>query len=134
MRGAARQLGHVALVAAVAAAASCSGGDSDYGLDPTRECLSGAGVRVDTRDVDVLARTAAGGALHASFPGNEVTVSFADDVEGAARTERAYRRFANPRVRPRLDHVLKRRRNAVMIWGVAPAPADETRVIECLSA
>jgi hypothetical protein len=134
VRSAARQLLHVAVVAAVAAAAGCMGGDSDYGLDPTRECLSGADVRVDTREIDVVASTAPGGALHATFPGNEVTVSFGGDVDDAARMERAYRRFANPSVRPRLDHVLKRRRNAVMIWGVAPAPADESRVVGCLSA
>lgn len=110
------------------------GGDPEYERDATRECLGAAGVRVDTRELDVVASTAAGGALHATFPGNEVTVSFGEDLEDAARTERAYRRFASAQVRPRLDHVLKRRRNAVMIWGVAPAPQDETRVINCLSA
>jgi hypothetical protein len=133
MRGAVRHLRHVALVAA-AAAAGCGGGDSEYGLDPTRECLSSADVRIDTREIDVVASTAPGGALHATFPANEVTVSFGADADDAARMERAYRRFANPSLRPRLDHILKRRRNAVMIWGVAPAPADETRVVGCLSA
>jgi hypothetical protein len=112
-------------------AAGCSGGDPDYRRDPTLECLRGQGVRVDTREIDLVASTAGAGALHAVFVGNEVTVSFGDDVEDAERVERAQRRFASPSVR--LEHVLKRRRNAVMLWGVSPAPADETRVVNCLS-
>jgi hypothetical protein len=133
MRRVAHAFGLAVTVVVLAGTAACAGGDSNYELRPTQECLREAGVAVDTTEIDVVARTTEG-ALHATFPGNEVTVSFGEDVEDAARAERAYRRFAPERLRPRLDHVLKRRRNAVLIWGVAPTPTDETRVLNCLSA
>lgn len=116
------------------ALAACGGGTQLYDRDATLVCLRSAGVRTDTRRIDLIASTALAGALHAAFPGNEVTVSFGDSLEDAEQTERAYLRFAPVRLRPRLDHVLKRSRNAVMRWGVAPSAEDETAIRSCLTA
>lgn len=132
MRRVVQLAGLVAAGGVLAGLAGC-GGDSTYAVAPTRACLRDAGVELDTARIDPVATTALAGALHASFPGNEVTISFGRDAEEAEQLERAYRRFAPPRLRPVLADVLKRRRNTVMIWGVSPAPADETTVVDCLS-
>lgn len=126
------QVARVVPVAGVLVLAGC-GGDPSFDLGPTRACLRNAGVEVDTAGIGVVASTAQGGALHASFPGNEVTVAFGQDDEDADQTERAYRRFAPPRLRAKLPNVLKRRRNVVMLWGVSPSPQDEATVVGCLS-
>lgn len=127
------QVAGLALLAGLLLATAGCGGDSAYELAPTRACLEDAGVAVDTTRVDVVASTAQSGALHASFPSNEVTVAFGEDVEDAEQTARAYQRFAPRRLRAKLPNILKRRRNVVMLWGVSPAPQDETTVVDCLS-
>ena len=131
-----RGLGFLAVVAALLpfALAGCGGGMDLYERDPTMSCLSGAGVRVDTRGIDFIASTAGDGALHARFPGNEVIVSFGESVDDAEATERAYRRFAPEQLRRHLGDVLKRDRNAVMRWGVSPTAEHETAVRSCLTA
>lgn len=126
-----RRLTVLALTAALALA-SCGGGTDLYDRDATLACLRDADVPADTRQIDFIASTALAGALHAQFPGNEVTVSFGDSLEDAEQTERAYRRFAPASLGPRLEHVLKRDGNAVMRWGVAPSASHETTVRSCL--
>ena len=117
----------------LALAAGC-GGDADrpYELDATRACLRNARVPV-SMNVDFVASTAAGGALHAEFPKtkNEVTIAFGESEEDAARTERAYRRFAPKRLN--IDDVLRRDRNAVLLWGVAPNEQDAETISRCLT-
>ena len=123
------------LLVGVLTLTACGGGGTDlYDRDATLDCLRGAGVRADTRKIDFVASTALAGALHAAFPGNEVTVSFGDTLEDAEQTQRAYQRFAPSRLRPNLHHVLKRDRNAVMRWGVSPTARHETAIRSCLSA
>ena len=119
----------------LAAVAGGCGGDADkpYQLDATMACLRSERVPL-SRDVDFVASTAAGGALHAEFPRtkNEVTIAFGDSEEDAARTERAYRRFAPKRVN--IGDVLRRDRNVVLLWGVAPNAQDAETISRCLEA
>ena len=117
----------------VALVAAC-GGDADehYKLEDTQACLRRERVPVSTKNVDFVASTAAGGALHAEFPKNEVTVAFGDSEEDAARTERAYRRFAPKRIN--INDVLRRDRNVVLLWGVAPSPEDAETISRCLNS
>ena len=115
-------------------AAGCGGSaDEPYDLDATRACLRGERVPL-SRDVDFVASTAAGGALHAEFPKtkNEVTIAFGDSEEDAARTERAYRRFAPKRLN--ISDVLRRDRNVVLLWGVAPNEQDAETISRCLKS
>ena len=122
------------VLALFAAAAAACGGNADepYELKDTHACLRKERVRVTTKNVDFVASTAAGGALHAEFARNEVTVAFGDSEEDAARTERAYRRFAPKRLN--IDDVLRRDRNVVLLWGVAPSPEDAETISRCLNS
>ena len=117
----------------VALAAACGGNaDEPYELNDTQACLRRERVRVTTKNVDFVASTAARGALHAEFARNEVTVAFGDSEEDAARTERAYRRFAPKRLN--IDDVLRRDRNVVLLWGVAPSAEDAETISRCLTS
>ncbi len=126
-------LGLVAALAALAAA-GC-GREAEprvYELPPTKACLEAADLPVSTRDVDFVASTALGGALNARFPRprNEVTISFGESEADAARTERAYRNFAPKRLR--IDDVLRRDSNVVMLWAVGPTEKQSKTVSDCL--
>lgn len=116
----------------IAGAVAACGGDAGelYRLEPTRECLREADIRLKTGDVDVVASTALGGALHADLEGNEVTAAFGESLEDAAQIERAYRRFAGRGFD--IDSVLRRDRNVVMLWGVSPSEDHEATVTGCL--
>ena len=124
----------VVSVVLVAVAAGC-GGDADelYRVEATTACLRSERVPV-TRKVDFVASTAAGGAIHVEFPKtkNEVTIAFGDSEEDAARTERAYRRFAPKRLN--ISDVLRRDRNVVLLWGVAPNEQDAETISRCLKS
>ena len=120
----------VACVLGLAAGCGGGGGEELYEIEPVRSCLHDVpGVQV-TDALDVVSSTALGGAVHARFPDNEVTVALGDSLEDADQTERAYRRFA-PKTLP-IDHVLKRDRNAVLLWTTAPTEADADAVTHCL--
>jgi hypothetical protein len=129
----ARRSVFVALLSAAAVAAGCGGNGEDlYEIGPVRTCLRDVpGVRLSKAD-DVVSSTALGGAVRARFPDNEVTVALGESLEDADQTERAYRRFA-PRTLP-IDHVLKRDRNAVLLWTTTPSEADAAAVTRCLRA
>ena len=124
------------LVASTAALAGCGGErpPEEYVFDATLACLRQEVGRVSTADVDFVASTALGGAVYVRFPGrtNEVTLSFGESEEDAARIEQAYRRFAPKRVR--IGDVLRRNRNVVLLWGVTPTEQQETTVGGCLRA
>ena len=124
------------LVAAFAAIAGCGGEPppETYVLDPTEACLrqAGEGVRV-SRQVDFVASTAFGGAVNVRFPrrANEVTIAFGQSEADAARIEQAYRRFAPRRLR--IGDVLRRDRNAVLLWGIVPTAEQESTIRGCLT-
>ena len=135
-----RRSGRLAVVALLAAVAAGCGGDGDgdgdgdlYRLEPTRSCLEQqAIVRRTSNKVDVVASTALGGAFRVRFATNEVTVAFGDDLEDAAKTMRAYRRFA-PSGAP-LEATLRRARNVVLLWGAPPSSEEDAAVGGCLKA
>ncbi len=119
-------------IALATVGAACGGGGDEvlYDVDVTRECLrEQRNVRV-TDDVDFVASSAMGGAVHVRFRDNEVTLAFGEDVADAEQTERAYRRFA-PRTL-KIQHVLHRQRNVVLLWGVTPSSEASALVTGCL--
>ena len=121
------------VVTAALVAAGC-GGEAEperYELEPTRECLEQAGIEVTTDDLDFVASTAAGGALRAHLPENEVTISLGETDAEAERTATAYRNFAGPTIA--IEHVLSRQANAVLVWGAPPSDDDRARVTSCLA-
>ena len=124
----------LAALAVTLIASGCGGArqPETYKLVPTKTCLEDANVRVSTRGVDFVASTALGGALNAKFRGNEVTLAFGDSPDAAERTERAYRRFAPDRLKPKIDDVLRRERNVVLLWAVSPSPEQQRTVVDCL--
>ena len=124
------------LLVLLVALAGCSRGgavDEPYALDPTRECLVDADLRVaGPPPSDFVASTASGGALRVRFADIRVTLTFGADDAEAARTEQAYRRFA-PRRLP-IDDVLKRDRNVVELWEFAPTIDHQDTVNRCLKS
>ena len=102
----------------------------EYLFDATLACLRQEVGRVSTTDVDFVASTALGGALNARFRQNEVTISFGESAADAARTERAYRNFAPKRLK--IDDVLRRDSNVVMLWAVGPTEKQSETVSNCL--
>ena len=123
-----------ALVAALLLAACGCAAEAEppppHALEPTQACLEGAGVAVDTDDLDFVASTALAGALHATVEGNEVTVAIGEDEEEAERISQAYRTFAGERIP--IDQVLMRDRNAVLLWANPPSAQDRDRIVACL--
>ena len=124
----------LAALVVVLVASACGGArqPDTYKLAPTKTCLQEADVRVSTRAIDFVASTALGGALNAKFRGNEVTLAFGDSPDAAERTERAYRRFAPDGLKPKIDDVLRRERNVVLLWAVAPSEEQRRTVVDCL--
>jgi hypothetical protein len=122
----------------------CGGSSPLYSLGPTFKCLDDAGIPVthhlDDTDYfvfDPIARAAGGGALHASIGLGSVVVAFERSEGDAKRTEEEYRASqpsipaaANPP--SDLDDVLKRRRNAVVIWQREGTDKAAERIEECL--
>ena len=124
------------VVAAILALAGCGGEEppTKYSLAPTLACLKREKARVSTTNVDFVASTAFGGAVNVRFPRrvNEVTLSFGESEQDAARIEKAYRRFAPKRVQ--IADVVRRELNVVFLWGVVPTDAQEQTVRGCLRA
>ncbi len=110
-------------------AAGC-GGSKTYHADKTRECLADQpGIKVRNK-VDFVASTALGGAFNVKLPGNQVTLSFAEDRSEAERIVRAYQRFRGKNIG--LTDVLRPRNNVVILWEAHPSPAAEETIQECL--
>lgn len=119
--------------AAVIVATGC-GGQSNYALEPTRQCLlQTGGIRVRQPPAsDLVAVTALGGALNVKFPSNQVTLAFGQDKAEAARLATAYRRFKGENIG--IESALQEERNVVMIWGITPETPDRTTIFVCLKS
>jgi len=111
-------------------AAGC-GGDKDYSLAKTRSCLERDHVRTGGR-LDFVASTAPAGAFVAHLDDNFVTVVFGENDANADELQAAYHRFAFSNVKEGLPDVLRRDRNAVMLWHKHPADDDLATVTGCL--
>jgi hypothetical protein len=121
---------------ALAVLAGC-GADvaSPYSAKATKPCLVKAGYPVSTRaaDVGVIAGAAARGGLRARVPGNTLTIAFGADGHDALGIARSYRRFAPKRLKKRLQDILERQRNAILVWTVAPTQRQLQTVEKCLA-
>jgi hypothetical protein len=83
--------------------------------------------------VGFIAGFAANGGLRTTATdGNVLTIAFALDEAGAASTERAYRRFAPAKLRPRMSDIMEAERNAVLVWTVSPTPEQLATAKSCL--
>ena len=97
----------------------------------TSACLLARGVRIGGR-LDFLASSATGGAFVAHLGGNVVTVAFGETTADSQSLEAAYRRFASPRMRPRLAVLLRRYDNVVTVWNDTPRTTSVDLVAGCL--
>ncbi len=108
-----------------------------YRAEGTADCLRKAGYHVLT-DADRLGAVAASaslGALRASEPGNNVTISFGETQREAANITKLYRRFAPAKLARHIDDVMEVQKNAVLLWGVHTPPPDERdKVVGCLES
>jgi hypothetical protein len=110
-------------------AAGC-GSPSSYDFDKTRACLAKQpGLRVSNK-VDFVASNALGGAVSVKLPGNEVTLSFADDRQEAERIVRAYERFKGKNIG--LEDVLRPVHNVVALWALHPSDDALRTIHDCL--
>jgi hypothetical protein len=118
------------LVGVILLAAGC-GSPGDYSPQKTRACLKEKGVRISGM-LDFVASTATGGAFVAHLGNNFVTLAFGENASDAQEIESAYTRFAFDNVRRGLPDVLKRDRNAVMLWHKHPEDPELSRIKGCL--
>jgi hypothetical protein len=128
-----RRLAPLAL--AVLLVSGCGRSNKPFTVAGTSKCLQGAHFRVSTKakDIGFVATSAPNGALRAFTSGSaNVTVSFSDDALGAANQIRAYRRFASKQYRRRMRDILFSRRNAVLLWSIAPTPEQLNTAMNCL--
>jgi hypothetical protein len=87
----------------------------------------------DQAKVGFIAGFAANGGLRTTATdGNVLTIAFALDEAAAASTERAFRRFAPPKLRPRIGDIMEAERNAVLVWTVSPTPEQLATAKSCL--
>ena len=122
----------ILLGAAVVLLVAGCGGQKSYTEAKTRACLASEDARIaDARD-DFVASTATGGAFVARLGDNWVTVAFGDKPQDAQDLQIAYQRFAASNVRSNITDVLRRYRNAVLLWHRHPANADLALVTGCL--
>jgi hypothetical protein len=120
----------VAVLAAVPLVAVACGGTSTYDVDKTRACLRKEdGIRL-TSQLDFVASAALGGAISARLPGNEVTLSFAEDRQEAERIVRAYERFKGKNIG--LEDVLRPKKNVVALWAAHPSDDALRTIDDCL--
>ena len=119
------------LVLVVVLCGGCGGGAKSYSIAKTRACVAKNGAKISYK-LDFVASTATGGAFRATLPDNFVTFAFGDSEDDAKQIELAYHRFAFPNVRSGLADVLKRDRNAVMLWHEHPQDKDLSLVEGCL--
>jgi hypothetical protein len=93
--------------------------------------LAARGVEIGGK-LDFVATTATGGAFAASLGDNSVKIIFGETEGDAEQIQLAYENFALPNVREGLPDVLRRDRNAVMLWRAHPQDSDLSLVIGCL--
>jgi hypothetical protein len=123
----------ILLLALALLAAGC-GATSVYKAGPSAKCLSGKGYRVTTDPgrIGVIAAAAPHGGLRAFEPGNAVTIAFASDTGDAVAIERAFKRFAPPRLQRHIADVMRTQKNAVLLWTVTPPLGEASKVLDCL--
>jgi hypothetical protein len=112
------------------AVAGC-GGSKTYGLEDTKACLQSRGAQIGGK-LDFVASTATGGAFVAVIGENSVKVVFGETEGDAEQIELAYDHFANTNVKAGLPDVLRRDKNAVMLWKEHPQDVDVALVTGCL--
>jgi hypothetical protein len=118
----------VAVVAAVVAA--CGSSNEPYTPRKTSPCLRKLGYRVlPPRAEDVIANTAENGGLRAVGFGNTLTIAFGVDARDGLRLARAYRRQATT---PGQRELIQPKRNAVLVWTIAPTFAQQDAAQKCL--
>jgi hypothetical protein len=123
----------VLLAVAVAVLASGCGDEATYSRAKTRACLERNGVRIGGK-LDFVASTATDGAFVAHLDdGNFATVLFGEDKGDAEELESAYQRFAFPNVKEGLPDVLRRDRNAVVLWHEHPSDDAVATISDCLT-
>ena len=67
--------------------------------------------------------------------GNALTIAFgADGKDAVQHLIPAFKRFASPHYRRRFADVFERKRNAVLIWTLAPTPEELQTALGCLGA
>jgi hypothetical protein len=111
-------------------AAGC-GSSKSYSLADTRACLQGRGVQIGG-SLDFVASTATGGAFVANLGANSVTVVFGETEDDAMGIEEAYDHFALQNVKAGLPDVLRRYKNAVLLWHEHPQEGDLALLVGCL--
>lgn len=119
------------LAAAVALAivlAGCGSSSAPYTADSTAPCLRKLGYSVEPPTSDLIADTAENGGLIARGFGNTLTLAFGADARDGLRLARAYRRFGPKRLRD----LIQPKRNAVMVWTIAPTLAQMEAARKCL--
>jgi hypothetical protein len=110
-------------------AAGC-GSSRTYDVDKTRACLQKQPSLKVSDKVDFIASNALGGAINVRLPGNQVTLSFAEDRQEAERIVRAYERFKGKNIG--LEDVLRPTHNIVVLWAAHPSEAAEQTIRDCL--
>jgi hypothetical protein len=107
------------------------GGSTSYSLGETRDCLQSRGAAIGGK-LDFIASTATGGAFMATLGDNSVKIVFGETEGDAEKIELGYDRMALPNVKPGLPDVLRREKNAVMLWAEHPQDTDLALVTGCL--
>jgi hypothetical protein len=125
-----RRVALLPLVLIAFAAAGC-GGSKSYTLEDTKACLEARGAQIGGQ-LDFIASTAPGGAFVAGLGQNSVKVVFGETEGDAEQLELAYDRAAFSNVKAGLADVLRRQRNAVMLWREHPQDSDLALVTGCL--
>jgi hypothetical protein len=129
------------LVSVALVATACGGAKQSRGPylpGPTADCLRSHGFHASTRskDVQLLFATAGRGGLHAwhdsEKQGNQLQIAFATNRKGATIEYYAIRRQLPRHVRLRIFDVARVKRNAVILWTIAPTPTDDQAAIDCL--
>jgi hypothetical protein len=127
------------LLAVVLALAACGGNSTaPFQAGPTAKCLESRGFRVttDAKKIPFVAAAAQNGGLSAvPADGNTLTIAFgADGKDAVQHLVPAFKRFASPHYRRRFADIFERKRNAVLIWTVAPTAEDLQTAMGCLSS
>ena len=107
------------------------GSSKSYSLADTRTCLQARGVEIGG-GLDFVASTATGGAFVANLGGNWVKVVFGETEDDAEQIELAYDHFAFQNVKAGLPDILRRYKNAVMLWHQHPQESDLALMVGCL--
>ena len=130
---------HAPLLLVVLALAACGGNSTaPFTADATATCLKTKGFAVTTAEAKIgfVAAAAQNGGLRAvPADGNTLTIAFgADGKDAVQHLVPAFRRFASPHYRKRFADIFERKRNAVLIWTVAPTAEELQTAMACLRA